>query len=374
MQKNIYKVITFAVILCWSLWNYQESLWLLGRCYSIVQPFFIGLFIAFIINVLLVKLENIYARLLTKKIFSDWKRSICLVMSIAIILAVVAFTVLMVIPQLHDTFKALAKMLPGAWERFNLFMQQKTAAMTSYADFLQQAQSYATEGYKNLLAYLQDNKNTLLSQTFDATASLIEMLTSFVIGIVVAIYFLLEKEQLLRNIKRTLYAFCSPGRAAYLMEAGGIANRIFTDFVSGQIVEVLLLGLLYFIGMLVLGLPYAFTISVLVAILGLIPLIGTFISFIIGGFLILVAAPAKFWLFCVFFLALQRIEGDLLYPKIVGKAVGLSGLWVLAAVAVGGSLGGILGMVISVPACSVLYTLVTNEVEARLQQKKLQDL
>lgn len=374
MEKNIYKLITFTVILCWGLWNYKESLWLLGKLYSIVQPFIIGLFIAFIINVLMVKIEYLYQKILKKEYFLKWKRLVCLTISILIITMFLVFTVVMVIPQLHDSFRTLVKMLPSAWDNFNIFLKQRTANMDLYADVIREIQKHISDAYQILIDYLQNNKNTLLSQTFNATASIVELITSFVIGVVAAIYLLLEKEQRLHNVKRAMYAFCSKKRADYLMEAAGITNKIFTGFVAGQIFEVMILGLLYFVGMLILGFPYAFTISILVSVLGLIPLIGTFISFLIGVFLILVAAPAKIWLFCLFFIILQRIEGDLLYPKIVGKAVGLSELWVLAAVAVGGSIGGILGMIIGVPVCSVIYALLSKEVEQRLLDKKMGDL
>lgn len=372
--KNIYGVITFAIVLCWALWNYKESLWLLGKFYAVIKPFVIGLSLAFIVNVMMVQLEHGYTKLLPMNKASRFCRPVCLVLSLAIITAFLAFTVMMVIPQLHDSVRTLIKTLPSAVDSLNVFLKQKTKELYIYSDLIQWVQQHANEWYKTIIDYLQSNKSVLLNRTMNATASIVDLVADFVIGIVASIYLLLEKEKNCRSLKRMVYAFCSKERADYLLYVGNVADRIFTGFVSGQVVEVLILGLLYFIGMLLCGFPYAFTISVLVAVLGLIPLIGTFISFIIGCFLILVAAPAKIWLFCLFFFVLQRIEGDLLYPKIVGKAVGLSELWVLIAVTIGASLGGILGMIISVPLCSVVYTLLAQKVKGKLEKKNLQDL
>ena len=235
-------------------------------------------------------------------------------------------------------------------------------------------QAQAKEIYHTLLNYLQNNKRLLLEQTVSATASLLEVLTNCVIGFVAAVYCLLEKHRLVRNFKRVLFAFCSKERAAYVLHVLQTSEKIFRGFVSGQLVVALLLGVMYFVSMTLFGFPYATVISLMVAVLSLIPILGTFISALIGCFLILVAAPEKIWYFIILYFVLQRVEGDLLYPKIVGKAVGLSELWVLAAVTIGASLGGIAGMIICVPLFSVLYALLAEKVKRLLEEKNLRNL
>lgn len=373
-QKNPYCLTAFAIVLIWALWNYRVSLALLKKLYEIVLPFIIGGCMAFVVNVLMARLEKTWRHLFKEGILSRVRRPACLALSLAIIFGFLTFIVLTVVPELHASIKLLVKMLPPALAKLDVYLQQKAQEFSFSAEELAFVQQQANEIYQTLLNYLQNNKKMLLEQTMLATASLVDVVASCVIGFVAAVYCLLEKHRLVRNCKRLLFAFCSHDHAAYVLHAAQTAERIFCGFVGGQLVVALLLGLLYFIGMSIFGFPYATVISMLVGVLSLIPILGTLISAIIGCFLILVAAPEKIWYFIIFYIVLQRIEGDLLYPKIVGKAVGLSELWVLAAVTVGASLGGIVGMIICVPLFSVAYTLLAEKVRSKLSEKNLRNL
>lgn len=373
-QKNPYFIIAFAIFLIWALWHYSVSLKLLERAYNIVLPFIIGGCIAFIVNVLMARLERSWHQLFKQGVLAKAKRPACLALSLVLIFGFLAFIVLTVVPELHASMKMLVKMLPPALVKLNAYLQQKAQEFAFSAEELAFVQQQANEIYQTLLNYLQNNKKMLLEQTVLATASVVDVLTDCVIGFVAAIYCLLEKHRLVRNFKRLLFAFCSHDNAAYILHTAKLAENIFRGFVGGQLVVALLLGLLYFIGMSIFGFPYATVISMLVGVLSLIPILGTLISAIIGCFLILVAAPEKIWYFIIFYIVLQRIEGDLLYPKIVGKAVGLSELWVLAAVTFGASLGGIMGMIICVPLFSVAYALLAEKVKNKLAEKNLRNL
>ena len=338
--KNIYGLIAFTAVLCWALWNYSVSLGLLDKFYKMLLPFLIGGFIAFIVNVLMTKLEVIWDKVFSKgplDKLEKMKRIICLLLSIAIIAAFFAFTVLLVLPELNSSVKTLIKLIPPAVEKMNVYLQEKAAQFNMFEDDFLYLQKQWNNAYQTLFQFIQDNKSLLLSRTWIATTTVVDVVTNFAIGIVAAVYLLLEKDVLKQSLKRTVYAFTSKARADYLVKAAKISEKVFHGYVAGQFSEALILGCLCFVGMLVIGLPYALVISVLVAVLGLIPILGTIISATIGCFLILVAAPEKIWVFLIFFIILQRIEGDILYPKIVGKAVGLSELWVLVAVTIGGS-------------------------------------
>lgn len=376
-NKNTYGLIAFTVVLCWALWNYSVSLELLDKFYKIILPFLIGGFIAFIVNVLMAKLEVLWDKFFSKGPLDKLekvKRVACLILSIALIAAFFAFTVLLVLPELNSSVKTLIKLIPPAVEKMNVYMQEKATQFNMFEDDFLYLQKLWNNAYQTIFQFIQDNKSLLLSRTWIATTTLVDVVTNFAIGIVAAVYLLLEKDVLARSLKRTVYAFASKERAEYLVKAGKISQRVFHGYVAGQFAEALILGCLCFAGMIIIGLPYALVISVLVAVLGLIPILGTIISAAVGCFLILVAAPEKIWVFLVFFIILQRIEGDILYPKIVGKAVGLSELWVLVAVTVGGSVAGIIGMVMSVPLCSVIYTLLSEKVEQSLEEKNMGDL
>lgn len=373
-EKNPYGLLAFAIVLIWTLWNYNASLHLLGGLYNILLPFIIGACMAFIVNVLMTKLEKYWRKYLKHSVVSRFERPVCLLLSLVLIIGFLAFFVLTIVPELHASMKLLVKMLPPALAKLDAYLQQKAQELAFSPDELAFVQAQAKEIYHTLLNYLQNNKRLLLEQTVSATASLLEVLTNCVIGFVAAVYCLLEKHRLVRNFKRVLFAFCSKERAAYVLHVLQTSEQIFRGFVSGQLVVALLLGVMYFVSMTLFGFPYATVISLMVAVLSLIPILGTFISALIGCFLILVAAPEKIWYFIILYFVLQRVEGDLLYPKIVGKAVGLSELWVLAAVTIGASLGGIAGMIICVPLFSVLYALLAEKVKRLLEEKNLRNL
>ena len=373
-EKNPYGLLAFAIVLIWALWNYNASLHLLGGLYNILLPFIIGGCMAFIVNVLMTKLEVYWRRYLKHSVVSRFERPVCLLLSLVLIIGFLAFFVLTIVPELHASMKMLVKMLPPALAKLDAYLQQKAQELAFSPDELAFVQAQAKEIYHTLLNYLQNNKRLLLEQTVSATASLLDVLTNCVIGFVAAVYCLLEKHRLVRNFKRVLFAFCSKERAAYVLHVLQTSEKIFRGFVSGQLVVALLLGVMYFVSMTLFGFPYATVISLMVAVLSLIPILGTFISALIGCFLILVAAPEKIWYFIILYFVLQRVEGDLLYPKIVGKAVGLSELWVLAAVTIGASLGGIAGMIICVPLFSVLYALLAEKVKRLLEEKNLRNL
>lgn len=373
-EKNPYGLLAFAIVLVWALWNYSASLHLLDGLYHMLLPFIIGGCMAFIVNVLMTKLEVYWRRYLKHSVVSRFERPVCLLLSLVLIIGFLAFFVLTIVPELHASMKLLVKMLPPALAKLDAYLQQKAQELAFSPDELAFVQAQAKEIYHTLLNYLQNNKRLLLEQTVSATASLLEVLTNCVIGFVAAVYCLLEKHRLVRNFKRVLFAFCSKERAAYVLHVLQTSEQIFRGFVSGQLVVAMLLGVMYFVSMTLFGFPYATVISLMVAVLSLIPILGTFISALIGCFLILVAAPEKIWYFIILYFVLQRVEGDLLYPKIVGKAVGLSELWVLAAVTIGASLGGIAGMIICVPLFSVLYALLAEKVKRLLEEKNLRNL
>lgn len=375
-EKSIYPTAVFCVVLLWALWNYQVSLELLSSFFSVIMPFIIGASIAFIVNVLLEKVEFFWCRLFQRsnRVAACLQRPVCLLISFLLIGAVIAFVILLVVPEIHSSLKMLAGMLPAAMSKFNIYLQQKISSWNLSQDDIKYIQQQWLVFYKEALNLLNSNKELLLRGTWHAATSFFYMTADIVIGFVFAVYVLLEKDFLCRNIKRALYAFCTKGTADYILEVCSAAKTIFSGFVAGQIMEALILGLLSFAGMLLLDLPYALVTSVLVAAMALIPILGTFISAGVGCFLTLVAEPDKIWWFILFFFVLQRIEGDFLYPRIVGRAAGLSELFVLAAITIGGSIGGIIGIIVSVPLCSIIGFLLEQRITQLLKKKNIQDI
>ena len=281
------------------------------------------------------------------------------------IIALIALILGLIIPQLKNTVE--------------LFTENFDSYKTESVELLEKVgikQENINELNKNLenlkdevTNYVNENKNEIMQTTVGVATSVFGTITSIVLGIVFAIYILLKKEDLSRQFKKLAKAYLPEKKQKTLEEISSLSNKTFGNFVSGQCLEALIIGILCFIGMLILQIPYAATISVLVGFTALIPVFGAFIGTAVGAFLILMVDPGKALIFIIFIIILQQLEGNLIYPKVVGNSVGLPGIWVMVAVTVGASIAGILGMLLSVPICSILYSIVRTKVNNRIDQK-----
>ena len=226
--------------------------------------------------------------------------------------------------------------------------------------------------WNKITSFIQNGATNVISSTFNAAASVVNGTINFFLGLIFAFYLLSQKEKLMVQTKRFLYAFFPEKKMDSILRVGSLANKTFSNFISGQCTEAVILGVLCFIGMSVFRFPYALMISVLVGFMSLIPIFGAFIGVAIGAFLILMVSPLKALWFVVFFIVLQQVEGNLIYPRVVGNSIGLPAIWVLVAVIVGGSAMGILGMILFIPLCSVLYALLREAVPKKLSEKGLE--
>ena len=213
---------------------------------------------------------------------------------------------------------------------------------------------------ETITGFLQEKGDSVVNTTLNITTSIVGALVNFLLALVFSLYLLAQKETLLAQSRRLLRRILPQKAADRLMHLLSLANNAFSSFVTGQVTEAFILGTLCCIGMLILRLPYALPVSVIIASLSLIPIFGAWIGAATGAFLIVFQSPIKALTFLIFLLILQQVEGNLIYPKVVGKSVGLPGLWVLAAVTVGGGAFGVLGMLLGVPVCSVVYALVQD--------------
>ena len=361
--KGILLIIIFTLILYHALRNFPVTLSFFGNIVSVFSPFFIGICVAFVLNVALRPIEKLWDRIFKKNTGSKLKRPFCLLLSILLVTGVILAVFLVIIPEFRTTLTAFTEALP-----YNIAKTEKW-----FSQFLKNfnlneiglSPAEITQTFKNALSMYGKG---FLNKTFDVTSSLVSGFAKAVIGIILSIYMLAQKETLIRQLKKVLFVFVKKEKAELLIRFSRIVNKTFTNFVTGQLTEAVIIGLLCFTGMWIFRLPYAPVISVLVAFTALIPVFGAFIGTAIGAFLILLTSPIKALWFVIFILVLQQIEGNLIYPKVVGKSVGLPGIWVLAAVTVGGSLFGFVGMLICVPVCSVLYSLLKIYVNIKTKE------
>lgn len=372
-KKTIIELIIFTVVIIFAFVNI-EALWsFITYIIKIFMPFIIGVMIAFVLNVLLNVVENKLFKKLNEKNGKVWKkikRPTSLITTFIIIIALIAFILGLLISQLKNTATIFT-------ENFDSYKKESIKILDKIGidDKDIKVLNKNIEKIKGeVTSYVGDNKQEIVQTTFGVASSVVGPITSLVLGIVFAIYILLKKEDLARQSRKVLKAYLPEKKEKRIREIANLSNKTFGNFISGQCLEALIIGVLCFIGMFILQIPYASTISVLVGFTALIPVFGAFIGTVIGAFLILMVDPTKAIIFIIFILILQQLEGNLIYPKVVGKSVGLPGIWVMVAVTVGASIAGVLGMLLSVPICSVLYSILKTDVNNRIDQKNKQPL
>lgn len=354
-----------------------SSIWaFIGRVIGLLTPIVMGLVTAFILNVPMNAIErHLFVRpfFLPKEkhypvspLRSKLKRPISLILSLCILLMILSILLFVVLPTLVQTISDLFNGIPTFLNRTKEWVS-KTFDNEELNNMMTQLQDNWSNVITKLIQLLQHGVGPLLKNTLVATTSVFSVLGQFLVGLVLAIYILISKETLRRQLFKLMHAILSRNAIATLLPVLSLTNRTFSSYISGQFLEACILGTLTFLGMTILGMPFAPMITALVIIMAMIPIVGSFLSAAIGFILILTQSSTKALIFVIFFIILQQIEGNFIYPHVVGKSVKLPGLWVLFAIAIGGSVGGIGGVLIAIPTFSVIYTLIRQWVNSRLQ-------
>lgn len=377
-RKNMQKIamlIAFAILLNVGLQKYELFFSAVRTLLHLVMPFIIGGALAFILNVPMRFLETkLFPRRYGRKPnpLYRMRRLLSLVLTFALVVAVLCILVLMVVPEMARSVLTIGERIPAF---FNQIMQYVDTLSRQYPDFFAEIESFFADwsqiDWKSITQKVWDfftNRN-VLGSTFNVASTIIGTFTNFVIGLVFAIYLLLQKEKLGGQFKRVLYSFVPESKADYFLEICQLSSNTFSNFISGQCLEACILGLMFFVSMSLLHMPYAMIISMLIGVTALIPIFGAFIGCGVGVFLILIVSPIQALWFLVLFLVMQQIEGNLVYPHVVGNSVGLPSIWVLMAVTLGASTMGVLGMIINIPLFSIVYALLRQTVRRRLHEK-----
>lgn len=376
-KENIKKIrwlIAFAILLYLGVQNLHIVISTVRVLLGFLFPFIIGFGIAFILNIPMKFIEHhLFGKALKqeKKTAQKLARPVSLVLSICFVICIIVIVMLVVVPELGATFVNIAKKIE---ENIPVFQKWIDNVFGNNPEVVKWAQSLDIEPGKiidSVLGVLKNGVNNIVSSTVSITMGLLTTAMNVSIGFVFACYVLLQKEKLLQQIKKAMYAMIPEKPVRYLAHVWNLANRIFSSFITGQCIEAVILGSMFFVSMTILHFPYAMLVGVLISFTALIPLFGGIIGCWVAFFLILMISPVKAVLFLGLFLILQQIEGNLIYPHVVGGSVGLPSIWVLVAVTLGGSLMGIAGMLIFIPTVSVIYTLFREWVYARLEKKQL---
>ena len=367
-MQRIMLLIAFAVLLFWGLYNISAIGSVLSGLLSLLSPLLIGICIAFVLNLMMTALERLWDRALVKW-DSRWnrklKRPVCLALTMVLFLGIIFAIIFILIPRLEEAGSTLAANIPNYVAQIQAWWANLSAFAADHGVTLPELSLNAENVRATITGFLQEKGDSVVNTTLNITTSIVGALVNFLLALVFSLYLLAQKETLLAQSRRLLRRILPQKAADRLLRLLALTNNAFSSFVTGQVTEAFILGTLCCIGMLILRLPYALPVSVIIASLSLIPIFGAWIGAATGAFLIVFQSPIKALTFLIFLLILQQVEGNLIYPKVVGKSVGLPGLWVLAAVTVGGGAFGVLGMLLGVPVCSVIYTLVQEFIRSK---------
>lgn len=371
--KQIRNLMLLGTALALMLIYSKEILEILWYMLGIVKPFLYGGVIAFILNLPMKAAEEKLFRRWNGKAAEKLKRPVSLLLSVLLIVLLLSVTVGMVFPQLAQSVAEIGKKIPA-------FMGQMIEELEKFSEKHQilneqLEQMHLTEiNWDNLVDnithFLRNGAGDMLSSTFTMAGNLISGVATWAVAFVFALYVLMQKEKLGNQCNRILTAYLPERIVSRIQKICSLLYRNFSKFITGQCFEAMILGTMFVISMTILRLPYPLVIGLLISMMALIPVVGGFLGCIIGAFLILMESPLKAFWFVILFVVLQQIEGNLIYPRVVGSSVGLPPIWVLVAISVGGSLFGVAGMLVFIPLMSTFYTLLKEDVNKRNEAKK----
>ncbi|MCI5775549.1 MAG: AI-2E family transporter [Aerococcus sp.] len=373
--KKFFIVVIILILFIMGIIYLQDVTDLLQLLIRVFRPFLIGIGMAFLLNIPTQFFENLLAKWLGKSVI--WMRMIGIFISLLLSVFGVYLLMFLVIPDLRDTLTQFISVLPDRIYRFASWINQTLADHPKFVQAImsinispEQIQSYVT----GLLNNAFNVATVTLQSLFDVTVNLFGLIFDVVVAFVFALALLLTKESVIRQFKKFVYALFPLRWANFLVSLGHTTNNTFKNFASGEFFEAIILGLLTYFGMLIFGFPYAVTVSVVTGASAFIPFYGAFLG---GGLGAILIGVQNFWggfWFLVLIVVIQQIEGNLIYPYVVGKGVGLPTTWTLVTITVFGALFGVLGMILSVPITSIVYQLLSENVNFTLEQKGVEDI
>lgn len=368
-------IVTFTVLLAYAFFHFDQLRKVGAALYDAVSPFITGLFIAYILNVFMNLFENIVFGKLTRsdsKLWASIKRPVCIILAFAVVILIILAITLYIVPEI---IQSLDLIVEAAKVNIPIYAKNITEWVNRLSrelnlDLVSEGASFLKEfDWAGLLTGATEFTTNFLKPILNATMSLASGVFTAILSIIFAVYFLGGKESLLLSMKRLAYSFLPKKAIATAADIAVTANQVFSSFVRGQLTECVIIGCLCFIGMSLIGFDYALLISCIIALTALVPILGAYIGCAIGAFLLLLVNPMDSLIFVIFIVVLQQLEGNIIYPKVVGSTIGLPGVWVMAAVTICSNLFGIMGVLLGTPLAAVLYTVLRRVTSNRLAVK-----
>ena len=346
----------------------------LAFIFHVIFPFVLGGAIAFVLNVPMNFIQrHLFPedKIEKRKVIKKLARPLSMLIVLFCVIGIIVLVMFVLIPQLGNTFANLGNSIQAFIPKIQKWAETLFHDNKEIMNWVNHLEFDWNKIMNAGINFLKNGAGSVLDSTIMAAKSIVSGIATFFIAFVFAIYILLQKEKLSIQAKKVLFAFVRKGRAEATLEVLSLTYNTFSSFLTGQCVEAIILGCMFVITMSILRLPYALLVGIVIAFTALIPIFGAFIGCIVGAFLIFMVDPIKALIFIILFLILQQIEGNLIYPHVVGSSVGLPSIWVLAAVSIGGSLMGVVGMLIFIPIVSVVYALFREVVYLKLKQRKI---
>lgn len=374
MDNSYYKkyilIATYTVLLYLLFTNLSLVLDFVVDMLDLLNPVIIGIAIAFLLNIILKFFEErLFVRLnkYNNAVWNKLKRPLLVVFTYLTSILILVILAWFIVPQLFASISVLTSSIPDYIESFKTVIENLIVKYQLEGDLWNKITINWKEIVQRLGELLSNSVPYILTFTKNFTASFLDL----IMGIMLSIYILLSKEKLILICKKLVYAYLPKNKADKTVEIGVLTNKAFSGFIAGQSTEALIIGVLCFVGMSIFSMPYAFLISVIVAVTSIVPILGAYIGTIPSTFIILMIDPPKAFWFVIFIIVLQQIEGNFIYPRVVGNSIGLSGLWVLLALIIGGSLFGLMGMILGIPAFAVIYSIVRSATNRRLNKRNI---
>ena len=369
ITKWLIGVVTACILIYLAIRHLDRIAASISWLVNIMFPILLGVVMAFILNVPMRPIEK-HLHLKHGKA----KRPLAIVLSLVLVLGIFTSIAFLVIPEIADAVRLAAQIIMSGIDQATFWEENIDFSVFPLGEYLEQIDIDWVQLKSNLEEWTMSRRDVLLKQAAGTVSTIAIGFMNFFIGLVFSIYILANKEKLKIQTRRLIHAWLPEKLGISLIHVVSICNVSFRNFIAGQATEAVILGTLCTIGMLILRLPYAPMVGALVGVTALIPIVGAYIGAVVGAFLILTVSPLKTFIFIIFLIILQQLEGNLIYPRVVGFRVNLPAMWVLAAVTVGGNLAGPAGMLLGVPTASAAYELLKEATIKREQKSKEPEL
>ncbi len=368
--KEYWGIVTYVVVLVYAIFNFSNLISGVKSIIGIISPFIVGIAIAFVLNLVMKIFEEKIFNFLSDKKYKKYlkfKRPLSVFFTFITVFLIILSLISFIIPQLIDSISKLTNAVPSYMKSFEIFISK----YVTHTEILNTVWNNFLSAWKEVIQFTGQVLASSLTSVVNITVGFTSGLFNFILSIIFSIYMLLNKEDLQLGMKKVLYSFIRKSFADRVIRLGKISNEVFSSYIGGQFIEAIIIGVLCFIGMIILRMRYSLLISVLIAVTALIPIFGAFIGTIPSAFIILIIDPMKAIWFIIFIIVLQQVEGNLIYPKVVGGSIGLPPIWVMLAMIIGGNAFGFIGILLGIPIFSVVYKVFKEIVDKRLKKLEL---